>query len=63
MNLYRICNGDYYTYVAVIAKDEEEAIELAREVYKDNGSQYDNLYGYLEIENINGSVASGVLEA
>lgn len=62
-NLYSVANGDYYTFVLVIAENEEEALVLAKESYIKEGRSHDALTIDLEIENIQGSIASKVLEA
>lgn len=62
-NLYSVANGDYYTSVFVIAKDEEEAKKLAKEAYiKDNSSTH-TLRCDLVIEDISVNKASEVWEA
>lgn len=62
-NLYTVSNGNYYTFVFVIAKDEEEALQLATESYKKEDQPYVDLRIDLEIENIQGPIASKVVEA
>lgn len=61
-NLYMVSNGEYYTFVLVVAKGEVEAYELALESYKSEGRDYETLRVDLMISNIEGSVASNVLE-
>lgn len=62
-NLYTVSNGNYYTFVFVIAKDEENALQLATEAYKKEDQPYVDLRIDLEIENIQGPIASKVVEA
>lgn len=60
-NLYSVSNGDYYTSVLVIAKSEEEAIELSREVYLKDERDIESLHVDLEIENIGMNKTSNII--
>lgn len=62
-NLYSVANGDYYTSVFVIAKDEEEARKLAIKAYAKEERSTDIAYCDLVIENIDVNKASEVWEA
>lgn len=63
LNLYSVWNGDYYTEVLVIAKNDEDAILLATPVYKAEERSIERLRCDLIIEDIKGPIASDVKEA